>query len=77
MNGKLTRIRSERVPQATLDALLPRLGVHVGDSIDEEKAKQTAEAVSNFDEHLRASFNPDGEGGVELVILAPQKGSQP
>lgn len=71
VNGKLTRIRSERVPQATLDAMLPRLGVHVGDNITEETAKRAAETVWSFDKNYKAIFRPDGEGGLEFVIVAP------
>ena len=71
VNGKLTRIRTERVPQATLDALLPRLGIHVGDTISDKSAKQAAETVWSFDKNYGAIFHPDGEGGVELVIVGP------
>lgn len=71
VSGKLTRISSERVPQATLDAMLPRLGVHVGDTITEETAKQAAETVWSFDKNYHAVFRPDGEGGLEFVIIAP------
>ena len=72
VNGKLTAIRTERVPQATLDALTLRLGVHVGDVINEETSRQIRETVRQIlGEQFRALFHPAGEDGVELVIVGP------
>jgi TonB family protein len=70
VNGTLMAIRSERVEQATLQALTERLGVHLGDMITEQTAQQVRETVTGFDEHLRAVFHPV-EGGIEMVILRP------
>jgi TonB family protein len=72
VNDKLTAIRTERVPQATLDALSPRLGVHVGDVINRETTQQVREIIrQTLGEQFRGLFHPTGEGGVELVIVGP------
>jgi TonB family protein len=72
VNDKLITIRAERVPQASMDALSPRLGVHVGDVITKEMTQQIHETVSQtLGEQFRALFHPTGDGGVELVIVGP------
>jgi TonB family protein len=72
VSGRLTAIRTERLPQATLDALSPRLGVQVGDTIDEETAQKVRETVrQTLGEQFRALFHITSDGGVELVIVGP------
>jgi len=73
ISGRLTAIQSERVPQATLDALTPQLGVRIGDTVNDEIAKRVSETVhQQLGEQFRAVFHPTGNGGVELVIVGPQ-----
>lgn len=73
VNGRLTRISAERVPQASLDALKSQLNLQVGDWINEERALRVVEIVhQNLGEQFRAVFHPDDDGGVELVIVGPQ-----
>jgi TonB family protein len=72
VNGQLRAIRTERVPQATLDALTPGLGVRVGDMINDEMSRQVRETVRrNLGEQYRAVFHSTDNGGVELVIVGP------
>jgi len=74
VDGKLTQIGSERVPQATLDALIPRLGVHVGDMINDDVAERVRETVrQTLGEQYRALFNPNVGGGLVLVIVGPEQ----
>ncbi len=73
ISGRLIAIQSERVPQAALDALTQRLGVHLGDMINDEIAKRVSETVhQQLGEQFRAVFHPVENGGVELVIVGPQ-----
>jgi hypothetical protein len=77
IRGRLTAIQSERVPQAALETLTPQLGVRLGDMVNEEIAKRVSEIVHrNLGEQFRAVFHPTDNGGVELVIVGPQDGSQ-
>jgi TonB family protein len=72
VSGKLTGIRSERVSQASLDAVSSRLGFHIGDVVNEEVVQQVRETVhQTLGEQYRALFHSTGEGGVELVIVGP------
>ncbi len=72
VNGRLTAISAERVPQASLDALKSQLNLKVGDWIDEETARRVGEIVrQNLGEQFRVKFHPEGDGGVELVIVGP------
>jgi TonB family protein len=68
---KLTRIRTERIPDSVLGTLTDRMGLHVGDVVTEEMLKRAHHAIREFDEHFRVSYHGDGEGGVEIVVLAP------
>jgi hypothetical protein len=72
VTGRLTRISAERVPQSSLDTLKSQLNLQVGDWINEETARRAGEVVhQNLGEQFRALFHPDGDGGVELVIVGP------
>jgi hypothetical protein len=72
VGGKLTAIRSERVPAGTLEALTPQLGVRIGDTINEETVRQVRENVRRIlGEQFRAVFLRSGEGDTELVIVGP------
>jgi TonB family protein len=67
----LTQIRSERISPDALKDLTARLGVHIGDAITEQTAKEISRTVSRIDEHLRVAFHGDGKGGIVMTILAP------
>jgi TonB family protein len=72
VTGRLTRISAERVPQSSLDSLKSQLNLQVGDWINEETARRAGEVVhQNLGEQFRALFHPDGDGGVEVVIVGP------
>jgi TonB family protein len=57
--------------QALQQELLARLPLHQGDTITELSLKQTAEAVSQFDEHLRMTTVPLSSGEAIIQIAAP------
>jgi len=77
ISGQLTAIQSERVSRAALEILTPQLGVRVGDMVNEEIARRVSEVVlRTLGEQFRAVFHSTDNGGVELVIVGPQDGSQ-
>ena len=67
----LVRIKTERISEAATTEILGRAGVAVGDRLDETAIKRVRDAVVAFDEHLLVRFEPDGKGGLILVIIAP------
>jgi hypothetical protein len=52
-------------------ALLSRLEVREGDAIDEATVQRIRKAVTDVDEHYRAIFHVDEDGGVTLVVVGP------
>jgi bla regulator protein blaR1 len=68
---RLVQIRSDRVIAATMNELVRRAGISVGDQISEETAKRIRDLAASLDEHLRVSFRGDGKGGVIIMVLNP------
>jgi len=72
VEGRTVRSVSIVGLSATLQQeLLARLPLHQGDTITELSLKQTAEAVSQFDEHLRVTTVPLSAGDAIIQIAAP------
>lgn len=69
--GRLSQIRTERVPPAMVEEIRTRAGISIGDLVNEAAAKRIKEAAVSIDEHLRVSFMRDKEGGFVLLIVAP------
>ena len=67
----LVRIKTERISELVTKEILGRAGVAVGDQLDDTAIKRVRDAVVSFDEHLLVRFEPDGKGGLVLVIIAP------
>jgi TonB family protein len=68
---RLVQVRSERVSNDVLRAVMARSGVKIGDTMDEYAAKRFAETAASVDEHLRVSFRGGGKGGLVIVVLLP------
>jgi TonB family protein len=66
---RLVQVRSERVSNEVLRAVMARSGVKIGDTMDETAAKRFAETAASVDEHLRVNFRSDGKGGLVIVLL--------
>jgi TonB family protein len=69
--GTLVAIRSERIAEEAWSAILPRLDVREGDTLDEPAKRRIIERLRAVDEHLRAFFHDDGEGRITLIVMAP------
>jgi len=68
---KLTQIRAERIPDSVLGTLTSRMGLQIGDMVTEDMLKRAQLAVREIDEHFRVMFHGDGDGGLEVVVIAP------
>ena len=66
-----SRIRTDRVPAAVVQALLARSGLKTGDPVTADVRTRVAAAAKSLDEHFHVRFEPDGQGGLVLVIIAP------
>jgi TonB family protein len=68
---RLARIRTERVSREIAEEIRERAGIAIGDPITEAAAKRIREIATSVDEHLRVSFERDGQGDLVLTIIAP------
>jgi TonB family protein len=66
---RLTRVRSERVSEATIKELLTHAGVSVGDQITRETIERLRQSAAEIDEHLRVEVEKT-QAGVVLTLLA-------
>jgi len=62
----LKSISISGLPDSQREALLARLPVHEGDTVDSAKVREISELVHSFDEHLIVMFSPNG-----VSIAAP------
>lgn len=70
--GRLTAIHAALAPE-TVKALLPQLGVSVGDPIDTSVMERVRAAVTRFDEHIRVSLERPHNGGLILLLVGPEE----
>jgi TonB family protein len=69
--GRLSAIHAARLSPETLQALLPQLGVAVGDTLDVAALARVKAAVARFDEHLRVEVGRTPDGGMILLVVGP------
>lgn len=70
--GRLTAIHAALAPE-TVKALLPQLGVSVGDPIDISVMERVRAAVARFDEHIRVSLERPHNGGLILLLVGHEQ----
>jgi TonB family protein len=58
----------------TLESLVARLPVHLGDTLAEDSMEKVEAAVKGFDEHLGLRMFVTDDGQVEILITAPGSG---
>ena len=67
---RLVDVRTERVSEATANAVLAQAGVAIGDPVTEETAKLIQRAALAMDEHFRVEFEKTLDGELIVTILA-------
>lgn len=72
LEGRLSAIHAA-LPPETVKALLPQLGVSVGDPIDAAVIERVRAAVARFDEHIRVSLERPHNGGLILLLVGPEQ----
>ena len=71
--GRLAAIHAARLGPEALQALLPLLGVKVGDTLDAAAFERAKAAVAAFDEHIKLELGRAPEdGGLILLLVGPQ-----
>jgi bla regulator protein blaR1 len=65
---QLVHVRSERVSESMVSAIMAQAGVSVGDRITEDALKQLRQIASKADEHIRVELGRD-EGGAVLTFI--------
>jgi TonB family protein len=71
--GRLSAIHGARLGPEALQALLPQLGVKVGDTLDAAGFERAKAAVARFDEHIKVELGRAPEdGGLILLLVGPQ-----
>jgi TonB family protein len=71
--GRLSAIHGARLGPEALQALLPQLGVKVGDTLDAAAFERAQAAVAAFDEHIKLELGRAPEdGGLILLLVGPR-----
>ena len=68
-NPKITDVRTERVPAATVRELMEQAGLAIGDVVTVDSAKRMQEAARALDEHLEVEFRKE-KSGIVVTVLA-------
>ena len=68
-NPKITDVRTERVPAATVRELMEQAGLAIGDTLTVDSAKRLQEAARALDEHLEVEFRKE-KSGIVVTVLA-------
>jgi TonB family protein len=68
----VSRISILGLSDSVRDELMPKLVLHVGDTLAPGTLEKISGIVRDFDEHLRVTLAPVGENQAALVISAPE-----
>lgn len=69
--ARLTRIRTERVPQDVVREITAQAAIGIGDSITRDTIRKIHKIAASIDEHLSVRFEKDEQGGLVMVLVAP------
>ena len=69
--ARLTRIRTERVPQEVVQEITQQAGISIGDAISRDTIRKINKIAASIDEHISVRFEKDQQGGLVMILLAP------